>query len=152
MSKKPISSAEAAANYAAKDYFISQRTEQLTNAFNAGVSWLYNNQWHDIYVEAPPKSGQYIVIYLMDNGEKLVQVFDILVYFKENEEDGLLPWGVGEGFEYLANAITHWAYIPKLPAITNNDNVQILGRNQNRVYNPAMHRRDYNNLTKEDKV
>ncbi len=149
MSKKPISSAEAAADYAAKDYFIAQRTEQLTKAFNAGVSWLYNNQWHDIYVEAPPKSGQYLVIYLMDNGEKLVQVFDILVYFKENEEEGLLPWGVGEGFEYLAGAITHWAHIPKLPAITENDNVQILGRNRNRVYNPAMHRRDYNNLTND---
>jgi len=152
MSKKPISSAEAAADYAAKDYFIAQRTEQLTKAFNAGVSWLYNNQWHDIYVETPPKSGQYIVIYLMDNGEKLVQVFDILVYFKENEEEGLMPWGVGEGFEYLASAITHWAHIPKLPAITDNDNVQILGRNRNCVYNPAMHRRDYNNLTNDKEI
>lgn len=129
MSKKPISSAEAAANYAAKDYFISQRTEQLTNAFNAGVAWLYSNQWHDIYVEAPPKSGQYLVIYLMDNGGKLVQVYDILVYFKEEEEDGRLPWGLAEEYEYLAGAITHWAYIPKAPAIEDNGNTLILGRN-----------------------
>lgn len=150
MSKKPISSAEAAANYAAKDYFISQRTEQLTKAFNAGVAWLYNNQWHDIYVEAPPKSGQYLVIYLMDNGEKLVQVYDILVYFKENEEEGLLPWGLDEKYEYLAGAITHWAFIPKPPAIEKNDNNLILDRKN--VYNPEMHRRDYDNLTKEAQI
>ncbi len=30
MSKKPISSAEAAADYAAKDYFIAQRSESMT--------------------------------------------------------------------------------------------------------------------------
>lgn len=150
MSKKPISSAEAAANYAAKDYFISQRTEQLTNAFNAGVAWLYSNQWHDIYVEAPPKSGQYLVIYLMDNGEKLVQVYDMLVYFKDNEDEGLLPWGLDEGYEYLAKAITHWAFIPKAPAIENNGNVLILGRNRSYSYDPQMHRRDYNNLAKDN--
>lgn len=68
------------------------------------VAWLYSNQWHDIYVEAPPKSGQYLVIYLMDNGGKLVQVYDILVYFKEEEEDGRLPWGLAEEYEYLAGA------------------------------------------------
>ena len=151
MSKKPISSAEAAANYAAKDYFISQRTEQLTNAFNAGVAWLYSNQWHDIYVEAPPKSGQYLVIYLMDNGEKLVQVYDMLVYFKDNEDEGLLPWGLDEGYEYLAKAITHWAFIPKAPAIEDNGNVLILGRNRSLPYDPQMHRRDYNNLAKDNK-
>ncbi|ROS84861.1 hypothetical protein [Lepagella muris] len=150
MSKKPISSAEAAANYAAKDYFISQRTEQLTNAFNAGVAWLYSNQWHDIYVEAPPKSGQYLVIYLMDNGGKLVQVYDILVYFKEEEEDGRLPWGLAEEYEYLAGAITHWAYIPKAPAIEDNGNTLILGRNPKNVYYPEVHRRDYNNLAKDN--
>lgn len=150
MSKKPISSAEAAANYAAKDYFISQRTEQLTNAFNAGVAWLYNNQWHDIYVEAPPKSGQYLVIYLMDNGEKLVQVYDILVYFKDNENEGLLPWGLDEGYEHLASAITHWAFIPKAPEIEDNGNVLILGRNRSHPYDPQMHRRDYNNLAKDN--
>ena len=114
---KRKSSAEAAADYAAKDYYIAQRTDLLKGAFNAGASWLFNNQWHDMYEEAPPKSGQYLVIYLMDKGEKeppekrYVQVFDILVYFKDNEDEGLLPWGLDEEFEYLANAITHWALI-----------------------------------------
>ncbi len=41
---KRKSSAEAASDYAAKDYYIAQRTDLLKNAFNAGASWLYNNQ------------------------------------------------------------------------------------------------------------
>lgn len=147
---KRKTSAEAASDYAAKDYYIAQRTDLLKNAFNAGASWFYNNQWHDIYVETPPKSGQYLVIYLLDNRKELVQVYDILVYFKENEEEGLLPWGLGEGYEYLAGAITHWAHIPKAPVIEDNGNTLILGRNPKNVYYPEMHRRDYNNLIKDN--
>lgn len=143
---KRKSSADAAADYAAKDYYIAQRTDLLKNAFNAGASWFYHNQWHDMYEEAPPKSGQYLVIYLMNNGEKLVQVYDILVYCKEDEEEGLIPWGLGEEHLYLANAITHWAHIPKPPAIQATEDGMYLGKSQ--PYNPEMHRRDYNNLSK----
>ncbi len=99
-----------------------------------------------MYEEAPPKSGQYLVIYLMDNGEKMVQVYDILVYFKENEEEGLMPWGIDEEHLYLAEAITHWAHIPKPPAIQQRDGVTYLGKD--RPYNPVIHRRDYDDLTK----
>ena len=150
---KRKSSAEAAADYAAKDYYIAQRTDLLKSAFNAGASWLFNNQWHDVYEEPPPKSGQYLVIYLMDKGEKeppekrYVQVFDILVYLKDNEDEGLLPWGLEDEFEYLANAITHWAFIPKTPPITTLEDGFYLGGAK--PYNPEMHRRDYNNLPEE---
>lgn len=150
---KRKSSAEAAADYAAKDYYIAQRTDLLKAAFNAGASWLFNNQWHDMYEETPPRSGQYLVIYIMDKGEEMpidkryVQVFDILVYFKDNEDEGLLPWGLGEEFEYLAGAITHWAHIPNTPKFEIKEDGTYLGKGM--PYNPEMHRRDYKNLPEE---
>lgn len=107
---------EAAAEYAAKDYFISQRTEQLTNAFNAGASWMFNNQWHDVYEELPPKSGMYLVLYALDLGPGTKPFYtDVLPFFKENIEEGNDPWGLDDGFEYLSHALTHWAFIPQFP-------------------------------------
>lgn len=107
---------EAAAEYAAKDYFISQRTEQLTNAFNAGASWMFNNQWHDIYEELPPRSGMYMVLYAMDPEiSKIPFYIDVLPFFKENIDEGNNPWSLDDGSEHLANALTHWAFIPAYP-------------------------------------
>lgn len=121
MAAKRKSTAEAAAEYAAKDYFISQRTEQLTNAFNAGASWMYSNQWHDIYAENPTRNGEYLVLYLHDNGEifkdeskRFIQKCAILNC--RVDKDGICKWIVDEKSR-IPCAITHWAYLPKLPPL-----------------------------------
>lgn len=105
--------ADAASEYAAKDYYIAQRTDLLKNAFNAGASWIFNNQWHDIMQELPPRDGQYLVLYSSKNGDKVIPCYDLLVYSKDEDDDP--QWGLAHGYEYLAFAITHWAFIPTPP-------------------------------------
>lgn len=108
---KRKNSAEAASAYAAKDYYIAQRTELLENAFNAGAAWLYNNQWHDIYEEHPVKSDKYLALYLVasDDGQ-CEQECEVMDYDTEQEN----PWQCATD---KSLAITHWAYVPKLPQL-----------------------------------